>query len=266
MSILEAIILGIVQGFTEFLPVSSSGHLVMLQMLFGIEEGALVFDIALHLATLIPVIIIFRKDILAIIRKPFSKMTALLAAALVPTGIIALLFSDFIEETFQSGKFLGIAFVITGLVLWFADKAKNKKKDEKTATFKDAAFIGTAQAIAILPALSRSGLTISAALATGMSRDFALKFSFLLSIPTILGAAAKGGYDMLKTNQPVSLELLPTIIAVIAASVCGYLAIRFMKRILEKGSLRVFSYYVFSLGALILIDQFFFGLVFEKIF
>jgi undecaprenyl-diphosphatase len=263
---LKAIILGIVQGLTEFLPVSSSGHLVLLQKLFGIEDGALVFDIALHLATLIPVIIVFRKDILGIIKKPFSKLTALLAAALVPTVIIALLFGDFIERAFQSGRFLGVAFILTGLVLWFADKARNRKKDEKTATFKDAAFIGTAQAIAILPALSRSGMTISAALATGMSRDFALKFSFLLSIPTILGAAAKGGYDMLKTNEPVSLELLPTIIGVAAAALCGYFAIKFMKRILEKGSLRLFSYYVFALGAIILIDQFFFGLVFEKFF
>lgn len=266
MSILEALILGIVQGLTEFLPVSSSGHLVLVQKLFGIEEGAFVFDMALHLATLIPVMIVFRKDILRMIRKPFSKLTALLAVALVPTVIIALLFGDFIEETFQSGQFLGIAFILTGIVLWFADKAANRKKDAKTASFPDAAFIGTAQAIAILPALSRSGMTISAALARGMSRDFALKFSFLLSIPTILGAAVKGSYDLLKANEPISLQPVPVIIGVAAAAVCGYFAIRFLKRILEKGSLRVFSYYVVSLGTLILIDQLFFGLVFGKFF
>ncbi|MDD4494779.1 MAG: undecaprenyl-diphosphate phosphatase [Eubacteriales bacterium] len=266
MSILEAIILGIVQGLAEFLPVSSSGHLVLLQKIFGIEEGVVIFDVVLHLGTLIPVFIVFWKDIAAILKKPFSRITALLAVALVPTALIAFLLGDFFEEAFLSGKILGFCFILTGLILWWSESVKSKQKNAKTASFIDAAIVGTAQGIAILPGISRSGSTVSASLLRGFSREFALTFSFLISIPTILGAALKSGYDAVKDGQAMNIEWLPTVIGTAVAAVCGYFAIKLMKKILKKGSLKVFSYYVFALGALILIDQLFFGVVFERLF
>jgi undecaprenyl-diphosphatase len=266
LNILEAIILGIVQGLAEFLPVSSSGHLVLLQKIFGIEEGVIVFDVALHLGTLIPVFIVFRKDIAAIIRKPFSRLTALLAVALAPTALVGLLFGDFFEDAYLSGKILGLCFILTGLILWWSENVKSRQKNAKTASLLDSAIVGTAQGIAILPGISRSGATVSSSLLCGFSREFALTFSFLVSIPTILGAALKSGYDAVKTGQGITIDWIPTVIGTAVAAVCGYFAIKILKKVLTKGSLKVFSYYVFALGGLILIDQLFFGVVFERLF
>ena len=266
MNIFEAIILGIVQGLAEFLPISSSGHLVLLQKLFGISEGAILFDVLLHLGTLIPVFIVFRKEIWGIIKKPFSRLTALIAAALVPTVVIALLFDDLIEQAFASGKTLGLAFLFTGLLLWLSERIKNRKKDQKTMTLFDSAVIGTMQGIAILPGISRSGSTVTASLFRGLNREFALTFSFIISIPTILGAAMKSGYDGVKAATVPNADWLPMIIGTAVAAVCGYFAIRIMKKVMKKGSLKVFSYYLFALGAFIIVDQLFFGAVFDKIF
>lgn len=266
MSILEAIILGIVQGLAEFLPISSSGHLVLLQKVFGISEGAVLFDVLLHLGTLIPVFIVYRKEILGIIKKPFSKLTALIAVALVPTVVIALLFGDFFEEAFASGKTLGLAFLFTGLLLWLSERLKNRQKNVKTTTLFDAAVVGTMQGVAILPGISRSGSTVAASLFRGLSREFALTFSFLISIPTILGAALKSGYDGVKDGTMQNADWLPMLIGTAVAAVCGYFAIKIMKKVMKKGSLKVFSYYLFALGALVIIDQLFFGVVFDKVF
>lgn len=268
MSIFESLFLGIVQGLTEFLPVSSSGHLVLFQRLFGIEEGAMSFSIAVHFATLISVFIVFWKDILEMIKRPFSKLTLLVVVGTIPTVIIALLFKDFFEEVFNTGATLGLEFLITGSVLLYAESVKSKDKGIDHATYTDAVVVGVAQGLAILPAVSRSGLTIAGAFLRGLNREFALKFSFLMSIPPILGAALLDTYDVIKTGQGFASEIgtIPLIAGMVAAAVSGYFAIRFMLRLLKKGSFKYFAYYVFILGALIIMEQLFFGRIFGRLF
>jgi undecaprenyl-diphosphatase len=262
VNILECLILGIVQGLTEFLPVSSSGHLVLFQKIFGIEEGALTFDVALHLATLIAVFAVFWKDIISVITKPFSRLTLLLVVGTIPTMAMGFLLKDFFEKTFESGATLGVEFLFTGLILWYTESVKSKGKGVEKTTYADAALIGVAQGIAILPAVSRSGLTIAGALFRGLDRDFAAKFSFLMSIPVILGAGLLDGYKVMKDTGLSGLDGGPYIIGMLAAAVSGYFAIKIMLKILAKGSLRKFSYYVFAVGGLVILDQLFFKVFF----
>ncbi|RJQ25177.1 undecaprenyl-diphosphate phosphatase [Candidatus Parcubacteria bacterium] len=268
MTVIQGFILGIIQGLSEFLPISSSGHLVLFQKLFGLKEGVVTFDIALHLATLIAVIVVLWKDALEIIRKPLSKMTFLIIAGTIPTFIIGAAFSDLFEKLFESGISLGFEFILTGLVLWYADSVRSKNKGLEKTTYIDAAIIGVAQGIAILPAVSRSGFTIAGALFRGLNREFALKFSFLMSVPAILGAAAKDFYDIIKAGNglEIGVGMGPLLIGMLAAAVSGYLAIRFMLKVFTKVSLKVFSYYVFILGAIVLVDQIFFGKFFGRLF
>jgi undecaprenyl-diphosphatase len=255
----EAIFLGIIQGLTEFLPVSSSGHLVLFQRLFGIEEGALIFDVAVHVATVTALLAVFRRDIWTMIRQPFSRLTLLVIAGTIPTGILGLLFKDFFEEMFSSGASLGAGFLITGAVLWWAETTRAHDKDVEGMTYLDAVFIGTLQGIAIIPAVSRSGMTIAGALLRGLNRKLAARFSFLLSIPAILGAAVvktKPLIAMVKAGTGVGMTEL--VLGMLFAALFGYAAIRFMLWVIEKKSLHGFSWYVWTLGVLILADQFFF--------
>jgi undecaprenyl-diphosphatase len=262
VDILQGIILGIVQGLTEFLPISSSGHLVLFQRIFGIEEGVATFDIAVHLATLIAVVAVFWKDIIEIIKNPFSKITLLILVGTIPTLAIAFALKDIIEELLHSGSSLGIEFIVTGLILWFAESIKTKDKGDKETTMADAVLVGIAQGIAIMPAISRSGLTIAGALFRGLNREFAAKFSFLLSIPVILAAAADEGLNLFKSSSTAKIEMMPLVLGMVAAAISGYFAIKFMLKILSKGNLRSFSYYVFTLGGLIVLDQLFFHIYF----
>ena len=267
MTVIQAIILGIVQGLTEFLPISSSGHLVLFQKLLKVEGEVISFNIAVHLATLIAVFIVFRKDIFSILKNPFGKMTWLLAVGTIPAVVFALLFKDLIDMLFNSGATLGFEFILTGLIMLYAERKKSGNKRLEGTTYKDALIIGAAQAVAILPAVSRSGFTISGALFRGLDRSFAAKFSFLLSIPAILGAAVFDLKDILEVSGGgLGMSTLPMIAGTLAAAVSGYLAIKFMLRILQKGSLKIFSYYVFALAVFILIDQAFFGYFFPRLF
>ncbi len=276
MSILEAIILGIVQGLTEFLPVSSSGHLVIFQKLFGISSDVLSFDIAVHFATLIAVFIVLWKDIVAILKKPFGKLPIMILVATIPAIVIGLPLKDFFEKLYKSGVTLGIEFIITGLILLWAEshnenkpfamrnrKLKNKGISEMNAI--DALVIGVAQAGAILPAVSRSGLTLAGALARRLDREFAIKFSFLMSIPVILGPAILDFIDMLKSprNTGALIFSTTTLAAMVAACVAGVLAMKFMIKVFSKYSLKYFAYYVFVVAAFILVDQTFFGIIFK---
>lgn len=252
----EAVVLGLVQGLTEFLPVSSSGHLVLFQTLFGLQEDSLLFDVILHLATLVPVLVIFAQEFLAILKRPNSRLTWLLVAGIIPTGLIGLAFHDFFDRLFTSGQGLGAEFLLTGLVLWAAESihpARPKPLDR--VSLLDAAFVGTMQGLAIMPALSRSGLTIAGALFRGLERETAARFSFILSAPAILGAGLVELKD-LPTAAGSSLPLVPTLLGALAAAASGYLAIRFMLRLLTHSNMLGFSFYVWALGATILFDQF----------
>ncbi len=257
MNLFQAIILGIVQGFTEFLPVSSSGHLQLFQSLFHISQPTQTFDIVLHVGTLVPIFIVFRKEVWSIIRKPFQKLTGLLILATIPAIVVALLFGDFIDSISASATFLWIGFIITGLFLIYADNAKEGKKNMEQITAADALIIGCMQALAIAPSISRSGGTITGALGRKLTRETAAKFSFLMSIPAIAGALVLAVKDVVTGDVPAeALPVLPTVFGFIAAMLCGYLAIRFMLKVIQSAKLRYFSYYVFVLAALIIVDEY----------
>jgi len=274
MSVLEALILGVVQGVTEFLPVSSSGHLVLLQKIFGITEPALVFDTAVHGGTLIAVMVVLRWDIWNILRRIVQPMTLYLIIATIPAVIAALVFKDKIEEAFASGVFLGFAFLITSSLLVVSDRlyrgsskpggfpAKLNGPDparlQNEMNWIDALFIGVIQAVAIIPGISRSGATISAALSRRLDRDFAARFSFLLSIPAILGALVLQLKDLAGTASTGTgtIGLLPIMVGCLSACVVGFFSIRLTLKIVREHSLRGFALYTGILGFLVLIDQF----------
>lgn len=269
MTTLQGLVLGLVQGLTEFLPISSSGHLVLFQRLFGLSEGVLSFDIAVHLATLAAVVAVFRQDIWAMIRRPTSKFTLLVVVGTIPTALIGFLLKKPIEALFESGRTLGIEFLATGLILILAEalaKRKSARKGEAETNYLDAAAVGTAQGIAILPAISRSGLTLAGALACGIEREFALKFSFVMSIPPILGAGLLDAKDLVEAGGGIGVAALPLIVGMLAAAVSGYFAIRFMLKVFVKASLKYFSYYVFVLGASIIAEQLLSGQLFGRLF
>lgn len=255
MNTFQAIILGIIQGLTEFLPISSSGHLVLFQKIFGINEPTLIFDTMVHVGTLAAVITVLWKDIYSLLRRPFQKLTWLLAVGTIPTVIIALLFKDSIELLFKSGSTLGFEFIITGMILLFAERLNSGRKHVDETSYQDAAFIGIMQGVAIMPAISRSGLTISGALMRNLDREFAARFSFLMSIPAILGAAVFQMKDIMEEGG-AALISTPLLAGTFAAAIAGYFSVRFMIVLIRKGSMKVFSYYVFALGALVLLDQF----------
>ena len=261
MNIFEAVILGLVQGLTEFLPVSSSGHLVLLQQILGIQEPALLFDTMLHIGTLIAVFTVLWQDVWKLLKKPVQKMTGLLIIATIPTVIAALLFDDFIEHAFHSARFLGISFLITSSALVVSNvlsKRSGETRNEDKMNWLDALIIGFMQMLAIIPAVSRSGMTLSGALSRKLDRELAARFSFLMSVPAILGALVFQAKDLF--GEPGTMEsgigIIPMIAGVAAAALIGFLSIRFMLKIVKERSLIGFAVYTAVLGVLIITDQY----------
>lgn len=257
MDYVYALILGIVQGLTEFLPVSSSGHLILFKHLFGMDTARfdLSFDIAVHVATLAAVCVVFRKKIWALLKKPFQKYTYMLVIATIPAVIVGLLFDDFIDGISQSGGFLGIAFLITAAVLLIAEKCGKRSKEDADIGPGEAAVIGIAQGIAVMPGISRSGSTLAAGMITGLKKETAMDFSFIMSIPIILGSAVLGVKDIVE--NPVKPDFLVLLIGMVAAGLSGYFAIKFMLDFFKKHSLVWFSVYVAAAGIFVLVDQLF---------
>jgi undecaprenyl-diphosphatase len=273
MTIIEALVLGAVQGVTEFLPVSSSGHLVLVQKIFGIQEPVLFFDTMVHVATLAAVFTVLRRDIWDILRRFFQPLTLWLVIATLPAAAAALLFKDTIEEAFVSGSFLGFAFLITAALIFLAEflfrgsgkpgglpaklNGSDVPRGKDEMTWLDALIIGVLQALAIAPGISRSGSTLAGALSRRMDRDFAARFSFLLSIPAILGALVLQIRDLAKTTEAVSGIGVPELAAgTAAAAVVGFFSIRFMLKIVRERPLYGFSVYTALLGVLVLVDRF----------
>jgi undecaprenyl-diphosphatase len=260
VTILQALILGIIQGLSEFLPISSSGHLLIAQHAMGITETGFAFDVALHLGTLVALIIFFYKDLLQLLRALFvkSKLTNLawlLIIATLPAAIIGYLLESAAESRFRSVTLVMINFALFGLVMLgaeaFARRYKNQKKIDDV-TLKEALTMGFAQALAIVPGVSRSGATISAGLFTGLDRVSATRFSFLLGIPITAGAILK----VLVSNSALTQINNQTgifVTGVLTAFVTGLFAIRFMLNYLGKHSLAVFAYYRFIVAALVLL-------------
>lgn len=265
MTVFEAFILGIIQGLTEFLPVSSSGHLVIAQKLFGIESGVVFFNVAVHFATLIAVCIALWDEILKLIKKPFCKMTGLLIIATLPAVAAGLFFNDLFENATSSGATVGIGLLITGIVLIITTRIKPGRKEIGDLKWHDALIAGIAQAIAIVPGISRSGMTMTADLSLKMKKELAVKFAFLMSIPVILGGFILETYQMI-SNGSAGAGWLPIVVGMFAAGTAGYFAIKLFIRTVMKGSLKWFAYYAFAVGLLVLIDQLFIGKFFEKIF
>jgi undecaprenyl-diphosphatase len=255
MNEIQAIILGILQGLTEFLPVSSTGHLFLGRILFNLREGGLFLDTMLHLGTLIAVLVVYRIELLSMLKKPFSKLTFLLIVGTIPAVIIGLLFKDYFEDISKSGVTIGWEFLVTGAFLWFSDSIKNGYKRMNDITYRDALFIGAFQGVAIFPAISRSGLTIAAALFRKLDRETAAYFSFLLSIPAIAGAVILQSMELFEGTHS-DISLVPLLIAVIASGITGYIAVKWMISYLQKGSLKIFSIYVWILGVIVIVIQF----------
>ncbi|MBM7652014.1 undecaprenyl-diphosphate phosphatase [Neobacillus cucumis] len=252
---LEALILGIIQGVTEFLPISSTGHLYLGRNLFGLQEAGLLLDTMLHVGTLLAVFVFYKDEFVKILKKPFSKLTFLLIIGTIPAVVFGLTLKDYIDEISKTGVTIGWEFLITGLFLWLADSAKNGYKKMDDITYKDALIIGTFQAVAILPAISRSGMTIVAALWRKLDRETAAYFSFLLSTPAIAGAIVLQTKDLLE-GQGEAISLSSLLVGIAASALFGYVAVRWMIGYLKKHSLKPFAIYVCVLGVLVLFFQF----------
>ena len=274
MDIWSAIFLGIVQGLAEFLPISSSGHLSVLQNLFhmnSLEEGHLFFDVLLHLGTLVSIFICYWSDIKAIVREvfivlrggrtvtgerisgplPAARLFLMLVIATLPLVLIVPI-NGLIEELYYQSWFIGVAFMLTGCLLFVSDKMTPGHKTEKNMRIRDALIIGCCQCVATIPGLSRGGTTITAGIATGLDRGFAMRFSFLLSIPAVLGANVLSIVDAIREGFDASL--LPIyLVGMLAAVISGIGAILLMKLISRKSKFGFFTYYCWAAGIITLV-------------
>ncbi len=253
MSVWEAIVLGLVQGLCEFLPISSSGHLALFERLLGIQSPGLLLDTMLHVGTLIAVCLYFWRDILAMLRHPLGKDVRLLVVATIPAVVVTLLLGDWLDAIF-SGALLGVSFLLTTVVLFFASTFRGTRTE---LTYRDAGIMGAFQAVALLPGLSRSGSTISGGMIAGLNRESAARFSFLMSIPAILGALVFQVKDLAVGGLPEALSIGPLIVGVLVSAIAGLFAIRFMMAVVRKAKLQWFGVYTLILGALVLFDQLF---------
>jgi len=267
VTVIQAIILGIIQGVTEFLPVSSSGHLVLGAQLFGLQEQSLVFEVMVHVGTLVAVLAVFWREVeqlllaaVKFVRSPSQATTLVqqdpgcrllvaLVLGTIPAVVVALLFKEQVEQLFSSSLFVGVMLLVTGFILFLVDRRLPGKA--RQPSFLDALVIGCGQAAAIVPGLSRSGTTIAAGLLRGLDREGAARFSFLLSIPAILGALALSVRDLLRGATSLGLGVL--VAGFLSAAVTGYLAIRFFLRVVRQGKLVWFSYYTWLVGAVIIV-------------
>lgn len=272
MSVWNAIILGLVQGITEFLPISSSGHLSILNNLFDLtstDDGHLLFDVLMHLGTLAAVFVCYWQDIVRMFNEvlglinvgplagqrqrhyPGVRTFIMIVFATLPLVLI-LPVHKMIETLYYHNVFIGIALVLTGCMLFVADRMKPGTKSAGGMTISDALIIGLCQCVATIPGLSRSGTTITAGIATGLEREFAVKFSFLLSIPAVLGANIVTLIDAFQ--QGVDIANVPAyLIGMVAAMLSGIGAISLVKRIAAKGKFGGFAYYCWVMGVLSII-------------
>lgn len=275
LEIIQAVILGVIQGLTEFLPVSSSGHLMLVQRIFGVAEPSLTMTILLHLGTLVAVFVVFWRDWWAMLKNPFKNHVFwMLVLATLPTIPVALLLKDVVDGPL-SGLLLGICFLVTGLLLtlaeWFSSRrrpvGRHSRRSQlvsvESVTPKQALSMGAMQAVAILPGVSRSGSTIVGGLFAGLPRTTAAKFSFMMSAPAILGSLILELKDIVTGEARIFTEgWLAPMIGVVVSGIVGYLAIRWMLKLLNRVSLRVFAVYVGILGVLVLLDTTVFHLFF----
>lgn len=266
---LQALIMGLVQGLTEFLPVSSSGHLVLSKFILGAQlDTSALFEILLHVGTLVAVFIVFWQDVLSLIKEGFKligdcvlwvakrkkitlyperKMLLMILIASVPTAILGLLMEKFLEDLFLSSVLaVGLALLVTGTFLLLLQKLPQGHKQLKQMKNRDAVTIGIVQGIATIPGISRSGSTVAAGLFCGLDKEFAFRFSFLMSIPAILGAAVLKLTDV--SAADVSANAGPYLVGMIAAALVGYLCVRWLRNLIQKDQFHYFGYYCLLIG------------------
>lgn len=261
--LLHALVLGVVQGMTEFIPVSSSGHLVLVPWLLGWQSPGLVFDTTAHLGTLVGVLFYFRRDVGEILgawfggwasgqwKDPAAKMGWLLIVGTIPAGLVGLVFNGFVESLFSRPAVVAIALLVTGLILVLSEKLGRRILDIRAISLRHAVVVGFAQAVALIPGMSRSGATIAAGLGMGLTRAAAARFSFLLSMPIIAAAGLYQFTEVLQNAEPAP-EVGVLIIGFVASLVSGYLCVRFLLAYLQRGTLYVFAVYCWAVGALAL--------------
>ena len=249
MKILALFFLGLVQGLTEFLPVSSSGHLALFSRMFGLEETLFV-SILLHMATLLSILVVFRKDVLKMICRPFSKETMLIVCATIPTAIIVLLFLPLLKMSFD-GTFLAVCFLISGTMLLCAE---NLSKDRQIGKIdaKTAIFMGFMQGVAAFPGISRSGSTLAAGLVQGKDKKETAKFSFVMSIPIIIASLIMEIFEVASGKIQICHPWWALVCAFVIAFVVGLFAIKFVVRMVEKTKLKWFACYLFAISAVAL--------------
>ena len=268
MDIVQGIIIGIVQGLTEFLPVSSSAHLVFIQNILGVESS-LAFDVFLHLGTLIAVLWFFRWDIIKMLKSwwlsigdimqgrfrqgfredPYKRLAWYVILATIPVAIVGVLFDDAIDSLFAGALYVPAFFLfVTGTILYLSQRIASGKINLHNISSKEALWMGLGQACAILPGLSRSGTTIAAGLTIGLEKEFAAKFSFILSIPAIFGAFI---FKLKDIGSAMDVNFLPIFVGFIAAIIAGYLAIRWMLDLIQNKSLDIFAYYCWVVGIVV---------------
>ncbi len=261
MTYLQATFLGALQGLTEFLPISSSGHLVLLQHMFGLHEPELIFDLFVHLATLAAVLAIYRKDILSLFAAWLGprndtlingsdpaaarRLSLLLILANIPTAFIGLYFESTFEQFFSAPWIVGIALLITGTLLWVLKPSFGRQGGMSEVGIGHAILLGCIQGLAITPGISRSGSTIAIALLCGVSRESAARFSFLMAIPAIAGAALLKS-DSLSALSMAQLNLIA--VGMLSALVVGYIALRYLIRLVMQGELWRFAFYCWGVG------------------
>ncbi len=263
MSVIMAAFLGLLQGLAEFLPISSSGHLNLLQSLFGIDTGnQLLFNILLHVATLIPVVVVFWKDWWDMLRHPIQNKTLLLLfVASLPALIAKVLLGDQLDYLETHNVILGVCFLITGLFLILTQQIARRREvvnheGPKEVGFFQAISMGCLQAVGMLPGISRSGSTIFGGVASGLNREKAAKFSFMMSAPAIVAGMLSELMAVVKgEGAGLGMDILPLAVGMVVACVSGYFAIRFMLNLITKISLNWFALYVIVLGIVVIVLQ-----------
>lgn len=290
MSLIESIILGVVQGIAEFLPISSSGHLALFKKLFGLSDVGLTYDILLHAGTLVAVFIVYWSDIwklikegigividvcrnigrffaalfrkkkasyIRIVNTTYRKFVMLIIVSTIPTGILGIVFKKIFNLDNPSLIIPGISLLITGCMLLIVDDLPAGNKTPKEMTYKNSIILGIAQGIATLPGISRSGTTLTVGILNGLDRKFAIKYSFIMSIPAILGACVLDIKDLFSPSNAVTgTELAYYMVGAVVAAIVGYICIRTLLVLFKNRKVKYFSYYCFAVGAIAIVANF----------
>lgn len=258
MSYFEAFALALIQGLTEFLPISSSAHLILPSAVLGWQDQGLAFDVAVHVGTLMAVVIYFRQEVVTLLRAFFgsifkqkhdkdSMLAWMIVLATIPAGLAGLFLNDYIELYLRSAWVIACTTIIFGLLLWWVDKTSSLANDEYKTTWKKALFIGVAQAVAMIPGTSRSGATITAALYLGYTREAAARFSFLMSIPIITLAGGYLGTKLALSDEPIHFGVLFT--GIVVSFVSAYICIHYFLKLISRMGMTPFVIYRLLLGA-----------------